>query len=427
MGLASSKIELFPHQVEVVRRVLQDPVVRYLLADEVGLGKTIEAGAILRQLRLDSPQMPINVFAPEVLVQQWCNELADRFDLRDVEVESHSQISKFQSTGGVVVIDEAHRVLGSASRDSVARATKPELTPYLLLLSATPILHHEQQLFDLLNLLDPYGYPAGSFEQFRLRITRRRDLGRALLALSRSTRPAFIVRHAQRCADLLPEDKYVREAAAACRDAAGSELAQEVLMRNASSLRIDITETYRIHRRLIRTRREALFAEGDMLQVRREEPPIYSGQDSLFIELWQTIEEWRTKAAAHVANCGVTDPWRWIQLYLEIVHRAAVDPATLGTIFISEPHGISFPGDESVIELLQEIGMRIGNDGARHVVRRFCREHGNEGRWVVFCGDSKYCHRFAQLFEEEWDGQSFLHPCNGRYDRIPTALWISRF
>jgi len=47
--LLTSAIELEAHQIEVVRRVLQDPVQRYLLADEVGLGKTIEAGILIRQ------------------------------------------------------------------------------------------------------------------------------------------------------------------------------------------------------------------------------------------------------------------------------------------------------------------------------------------------------------------------------------------
>src|SRR6516225_2182431 len=70
-GLLSARIELFPHQVEVVRRVLQDPEIRYLLADEVGLGKTIEAGVILRQLRLDAPEARIGVFVPDPLVTQW--------------------------------------------------------------------------------------------------------------------------------------------------------------------------------------------------------------------------------------------------------------------------------------------------------------------------------------------------------------------
>jgi ATP-dependent helicase HepA len=54
-ALYSSVIELDSHQVEVVRRVLQDPAQRYLLADEVGLGKTIEAGILIRQYVHDDP------------------------------------------------------------------------------------------------------------------------------------------------------------------------------------------------------------------------------------------------------------------------------------------------------------------------------------------------------------------------------------
>ena len=102
-GLVSSTLELFPHQVEVVRRVLQDPVIRYLLADEVGLGKTIKAGAILRQLRLDSPRIAINVFTPDVLVSQWQGELATRFDLPDANVAPYAAISDFKAAGGMLL------------------------------------------------------------------------------------------------------------------------------------------------------------------------------------------------------------------------------------------------------------------------------------------------------------------------------------
>ena len=66
-------IDLEPHQVEVVRRVLQDPVQRYLLADEVGLGKTIEAGILIRQYVLDDPDRhQVVVLVPEIP----CNAVA---------------------------------------------------------------------------------------------------------------------------------------------------------------------------------------------------------------------------------------------------------------------------------------------------------------------------------------------------------------
>src|SRR5439155_18919809 len=109
-GLISSKIELFPHQVEVVRRVLQDPVVRYLLADEVGLGKTIEAGVILRQLRLDAPGLRILVLVPRLLVSQWQDELARRFGLDKLDVKPHEDIRVCDDDPpGMLVIDEAQR------------------------------------------------------------------------------------------------------------------------------------------------------------------------------------------------------------------------------------------------------------------------------------------------------------------------------
>jgi ATP-dependent helicase HepA len=52
-GVLSSAIDFESHQLEVVSRILQDPVQRYMLADEVGLGKTIEAGMLIRQCILD--------------------------------------------------------------------------------------------------------------------------------------------------------------------------------------------------------------------------------------------------------------------------------------------------------------------------------------------------------------------------------------
>lgn len=55
-GLLSASVELLPHQIEIVARILDDPIQRYLLADEVGLGKTIEAGIILRQFLIDDPK-----------------------------------------------------------------------------------------------------------------------------------------------------------------------------------------------------------------------------------------------------------------------------------------------------------------------------------------------------------------------------------
>ena len=67
-SLISAGVELVPHQVAAVRRVLSDPIQRYLLADEVGLGKTIEAGLIIRQHLIDNPDTEILIATPPHLL-----------------------------------------------------------------------------------------------------------------------------------------------------------------------------------------------------------------------------------------------------------------------------------------------------------------------------------------------------------------------
>jgi ATP-dependent helicase HepA len=74
-SLISAGVEFVPHQIAAVRRVLTDPIRRYLLADEVGLGKTIEAGLIVRQHLIDNPSRTVLISAPAHLVDQWRQEL----------------------------------------------------------------------------------------------------------------------------------------------------------------------------------------------------------------------------------------------------------------------------------------------------------------------------------------------------------------
>ena len=167
-GVISSVIELYDHQVEVARRVLEDPKQRYLLADEVGLGKTIEAGIIIRQYLLDNPDGHVVVITPPLLRRQWVTELRQKFLIDDfdravVSVLSHDKpeswlegardgLGRFSwhSKAGLVVIDEAHHLaaLADAGGDAGNRyAVLTALTaavPRLLLLSATPLLNNER-------------------------------------------------------------------------------------------------------------------------------------------------------------------------------------------------------------------------------------------------------------------------------------------
>ena len=127
-GLVSARVELHRHQVEIVSRVLRDPVQCYLLADEVGLGKTIEAGIVLRQFLLDDPESPAFVIVPELLIGQWKRELHEKFGINEFEAErvqlwSQDPANWKVADCGLLIVDEVHH-LASGARSNNAEAAE---------------------------------------------------------------------------------------------------------------------------------------------------------------------------------------------------------------------------------------------------------------------------------------------------------------
>ena len=118
-ALLPSAIELEAHQIEVVRRNPPDPIQRYLLADEVGLGKTIEAEILIRQCLLDAgPADRVLVIVPNSLVRQWRFELETKFFLGDrlnsvlhvVALSDHKRIIRQLKGVSMLVVDKAHHL-----------------------------------------------------------------------------------------------------------------------------------------------------------------------------------------------------------------------------------------------------------------------------------------------------------------------------
>lgn len=207
-SLASGIIPL-PHQLHVLNRAMETNNIRYILADEVGLGKTIEAGMIIRELKSRGLVSRILVICPTGLVTQWASEMQEKFhekfqvilpsdydtirrltDNDDVygqfdqvispmdsikPIEKHAgwseeKIEKYNeeriysiinSGWDLIIIDEAHRVAGSSGE--VARYKLGNLlaqaSPYLLLLSATPHNGKTEPFLRLIRLLDADAFP----------------------------------------------------------------------------------------------------------------------------------------------------------------------------------------------------------------------------------------------------------------------------
>ena len=209
-----SSVVPLPHQLYALNRAVSRDRIRYLLADEVGLGKTIEAGLVLRELKLRGRVKRILVVAPKGLVRQWQAEMRLHFGekfqfiepselaafrqwrsggageeenlwrLHDQVICSLDSVKPLEGRRGwsleqlntynrerfedlitaswdLVIIDEAHRMGGST--EQVARyklgAALAEASPYLLLLSATPHQGKTDQFMRLMQLLDREAFP----------------------------------------------------------------------------------------------------------------------------------------------------------------------------------------------------------------------------------------------------------------------------
>lgn len=173
--LAGCKIFLMPHQLKSIMRCLQDEVCRYMLADEVGMGKTIEAASILKVYFSRHSDVNALIVVPGSLLEQWKTELFLKFDLYEGENENNNFITfaELENATGrecnekwdFTIIDEVHRLLRyRADYEAFHRLSKN--TSNLLLLSATPVQQKRADYLDLLRLILPEKYDACSKEQF---------------------------------------------------------------------------------------------------------------------------------------------------------------------------------------------------------------------------------------------------------------------
>lgn len=200
-SLANAQVDLNPHQVDAALFAFQSPLSRgAILADEVGLGKTIEAGILLSQ-KWAERKRKILIIVPANLRKQWSQELADKFFLPSFILEAgtfneqikQGNLNPFVQNGLVicsyqfarakeaylhpvtwdlVVIDEAHRLrnvykasnrIGRSIKESLANVRK-------VLLTATPLQNSLLELYGLVSIIDDYTF--GDLKSFKAQFAR---------------------------------------------------------------------------------------------------------------------------------------------------------------------------------------------------------------------------------------------------------------
>lgn len=252
-GFVGGRVDLIPHQMSIASEVASRLVPRVLLADEVGLGKTIEAGLILHRLHLTGRADRILVLLPEALIHQWFVEMLRRFNLlfsifdeeRCISIEQHepgsnpfldSQLIICSTTfltgsadrarqvaeagWNLLVVDEAHHLEWSAEAPSPQYTlveTLAKQTRGLLLLTATPQQLGPEGHFARLRLLDPDRYQdlarfqeeAEHYEEVAQTIDRLID-GKALTAADRKLFGQKSERIRNRCDEVMAGDEKAR-------------------------------------------------------------------------------------------------------------------------------------------------------------------------------------------------------------------------
>ena len=188
LALPRLRFDPFDYQLQAARTVLRRMRGRGILADEVGLGKTIEAGLVLSELRMRGLADQVLVIVPAGLVDQWRDELERKFGLpttiaqsgstpaRDTGIDRPVTIASLAAarrdpllgrlTGtnwDLVIFDEAHRL--RSPRSASGKLARRLRARYLLMLTATPVENKLSDLYQLVSLVAPglLGTPA----QFR--------------------------------------------------------------------------------------------------------------------------------------------------------------------------------------------------------------------------------------------------------------------
>ncbi len=184
---SNKAIELYDHQIFAAMKVKNEFGGSAILADEVGLGKTMEAGIILKEFLISGLAKSVLILVPPSLVYQWQDELQSKFNIHFIQKDdlnfkdpashellifSHSSATSpakkellTQRDWDMVIVDEAHSMKNSSTQKH--KLLKELSRKFTLFLSATPIQNNLSELYNLVELLKPGTF--GTLSEFKTR------------------------------------------------------------------------------------------------------------------------------------------------------------------------------------------------------------------------------------------------------------------
>lgn len=188
--LAGCKIYLKAFQLNTIMQCLQNDYCRYMIADEVGLGKTIEACSVLKIYLSNKANQNVLITVPRALVAQWRTELLFKFGLVEGENDNSITILAVEDLTkddcmeewNFIVVDEVHNYLRKRDRYEYIHALSRN-SENVILLSATPIQQRQEEYLDLLRLILPEKYDDISIEKFSELVEKQNKISRLTYSL----------------------------------------------------------------------------------------------------------------------------------------------------------------------------------------------------------------------------------------------------
>ena len=414
-------IETFWYQVETVRKVLKQFRGRVLLADEVGLGKTVEAGMVVKEYLLRGIIDSVLVLVPASLVGQWREELETKFDISCATTQDallRSDPGRFWNhkyliaslalarrsehaarligrSFDLVIVDEAHHLRDRSSQSyKLVDALNKR---FLLLLSATPVQNDLTELYNVLTLLKP-----GIFKTLK-------EFRAAYMTPGKPRQPA----NPERLRALM-RDAMVRNTRAV--------VALKLPRRHAVTIRVDGAEGERAAYQELATVARTLAAEGSvgsglalqhLLGAAGSSPAAAAAAVRRFADRHSDAPRWYALAQrwASVANSGKG------AALLELLRR---NPEEKKLVFVHYRETLA-----QIADLLAREGLAFARfegdlsgpdkDAAVAAFREsvpvlLCTESGGEGRNIQFCNT-------LINFDVPWNPMA-IEQRIGRIDRI---------
>lgn len=284
--LVGCRTFLMAHQISTIVRAFESRPIRYMFADEVGLGKTIEACSIVKILNTEKKDLRVLYIVPGALAQQWENELRYKFEItatQNLAIAAYSshvilsleELDEFCDAitlnWDVIIVDETHRLLGMGDKYALILQLSKR-TENALFLSATPIQNRKEEYLQLLSLLQPDQYCKMSISDFSSILSKQKKIQRRVNGM---------ISHMNQY------EEYKEDSVEKLRELA-DDLGDPNLSKFISGIDLEddnqgravmeqslsyISENYRIERNIVRNRREYV---SETLGKRKLETLFYS-------------------------------------------------------------------------------------------------------------------------------------------------------